>query len=153
MLIVFIYLLNKFNLIHLFNDNVKKFNITEKFLNVHNLKTPKDKAIKLLIPEELQIYRLGYEQKNTYMDNLLQIFRKSIYPIEYSQTGGDMKTIELLNNNQLDLGFIDENSALEYQKNKKINFSTICVSHHQNFIFIILDSLQLQTFEDILNKK
>ena len=164
LLIIFIYLLNKFEIISFLNpiDSILKSDknnknykpsLIERFLNIYNLKTPNKKAYKLLIPDELNIFKLGYEQSGTYLENILNIFKKTIYPIELYQIGQDYKIIDQINNKNLDLAFVDENTLMEYKKNKELKANVICVAFKQHMLFITLEKSQIYTFNQLIQNK
>lgn len=157
---IFVFLLNYLGILNIFENpgkNEEKKSILEKFMNINTIKTPKNKAFKLIIPDELPIYKIGISFQYSFIDSFMNIFKKKIYPVNFDDkfkyTKGDLNSINLLKNNKLDLAFIDENTLLDYKMKHDINFSVVCVCFKNSFIFITLSTSPIYNFNDIFTKK
>ena len=169
LILIFIYFLNKYDIVSILKDphNFFKEEFTnlgnkntensnnnpsklEKFLNIEKLETPDKSPYKLLIPDQFKIYNLGLGHEGSFLDKVSKIMKKSIYPCNSKYTEGSLDNLEKINKGELDIAFVDENLALEYQAHYPINFSTICVCFHQSFIFITPADSEIRDFDDIV---
>ena len=159
LLIVFIYFINNSGIVNFLKngeDSKDSKTLFEKFTDVNTIKSmmPFSKMpYKLHIPDELPTYKLGLDNPNTFLDVISKQFKKHIFPVEISYTGGSYENIKKIESGELDLAIVDENMALDYQSPYPIKYSTICVCYSKFFIFVTLSTTNINSFNDIMNFK
>lgn len=134
--------------------------------NYNNVIFPNETGIKLFMPDQPPIYKIGLFHQGTYLDNLNNYFKKHIYPVNSYNTKGSLDNIKKLINNQLDLAFINEDVLMSYIKgdeilkkelnlNKlpEINFSHVAVCFYESMLFITIQNSKILKFDDIKLKK
>lgn len=164
----FIYFIQKYDVVNTINKLINnEMTLKESF---NNIILPKEKAIKLKIKDQLpygkNILKLGLLQKNHYLDDLGDYFRKNIFPVKLVNTNGCIDNINKLIKGELDLAFIDEETFANYinddihlrihldlEKLQNINFALLGVCFYQSFIFVTKENSKIFEFEDIKRVK